>query len=114
MSKMRKWYDVTNVGGRVYTEVYSDRKGVLIQWNDRDDARVWVSNYTIENLYVEIIPEKWIVLKEWAYGHFTCDCAPFSSKTEADKWVAVEERRLSNISYSDYAKGKYVFKVVKV
>lgn len=111
---MRKWYDVTNVGGRVYTEVYSDRKGVLVQWEDRDDARSWVSNYTIENLYVEIIPEKWIVLKEGSDGHFTCDCKAFSSKLEAECWIRNQQNALGMVSTSDYVKGKYVFKVVKV
>lgn len=117
---MAKHYTAKCWLGYEYEEVWKDSTGVLLEViknptglsNPRE--RIWVSNYIFKSNYVELIPEKWIVLKEWSDGHFTCDCEAFNSKMEAELWMASQQNYLGRVSTSDYGKGKYVFKVVKV
>lgn len=103
-----------------YVEVWTDPgKGMVLEvTNGAHGAighRVYQTLLDIQRLYEEIIPEKWIVLKEWSSGTFHCQYPrPFKTKADAEVYVANEESMLGKIHYSDFASGRYVHKVVKV
>ena len=103
-----------------YVEVWTDPgKGMVLEvTNGAHGAighRVYQTLFDIQCLYEEILPEKWIVVREWSSGSIQSDLRlPFRTKADAEVYVANEESMLGKIHYSDFASGRYVHKVVKV
>lgn len=103
-----------------YVEVWTDPgKGMVLEvTNGAHGAighRVYQTLLDIQRLYEEIIPEKWIVIREWSSGSIQSYIGlPFRTKADAEVFVANEEHRLGKTRYSDFAHGRYTHKVVKV
>lgn len=116
---MRK-FKLKNNNYAEYAEVWTDPgKGMVLEvTNGAHGAighRFYQTLLDIQHTYEEIIPEKWIVIREWFTGSIESDIRlPFRTKADAEVYVANEEHKLGKICYSDFAQGRYVHKVVKV
>lgn len=108
-----------------YVEIMSDPVGMVLQITKGASVghRFWVNHADASRFYEEILPEKWLVLKEWSRGHVTVDgpaidgtgyAGYFTSRNMAEDWVGKETYRLLPYASSDLQLGRYVYKIIKV